>query len=290
MFSIQNDTSSSSGVISLLQRTSPNTSVPLLSLSDVPNTAIQNVPFTYRDIATQVDVFIKAVQQNASLQQYLVDPMTSNPAIILNANRVLANLARNFCNDPSSPPPAGFIKRITVLANDGQVLVDVFTYVPSVPELNFDRNIVYMNSWYNPLPTPNPAVYPINSINIDIPASLPYMNSDVIFNANFVDVASIASTSKGIQLQEQAILVESARTYAYPANVVNPAPTLGSGANYSLVPSMSTNKEVMQATVQRWGWASRKSGRLQLPSYFVANFNEGVDGYSLVVRMAYVKL
>lgn len=293
MFAIQTDSTSSAFMINLLARsqtTGTVDAVPYLTANDVPNKPIQNVPFTYRDIANEIVQFEQAVQSNAALQQYLVDPMTSNPAIILNANRVLVNLARNFCNDPANPPPAGFLKRITVLANDGQALVDVFTYVPSVPEMNLDRNVIYMNSWYNMLKTPTPPVYPINSINSDVPSSIPYMNSDMLLNANFVDPTSMTTTSKGVQIQEQPILVESTRTYTYPANVVNPPPTFGTGETYTIFPNVGNTKEVVQATIQRWGWASRKSGRYNLPSYFVASFIEGVDGYGLVVRMAYVKM
>jgi hypothetical protein len=41
-------------------------------------------------------------------------------------------------------------------------------------------------------------------------------------------------------------------------------------------------KEVQQAIIQDWGWASRRSGTFyQLPCYFVANNIQQKDGYSV---------
>lgn len=260
-------------------------SVPLLTSSQVPNTPIQNVPFTLQDIANDLLTFGEAVASNEALQTYLADPMTSNGSLVLRANRVLVNLARNFCNDPASPPPPGFIKKLTILSSDGSVIVDVVTYTPA---FNLDRNVIFLNSSYNISQTPAPPVYPIYEINSDIPSTIPFFNSSLTFNGNFVDPTSITTNSKGVELQEQAILVQSTRTFTFPANVDNPPPTFGVGMNYTLLPNLGGAKEVQQATVQGWGWATRRENGLI--SYIVARFNPGVDGYSIVSRLSYVKV
>lgn len=259
--------------------------VPLLTINDVPNVPIQHTTFTFRDIANDLETFRQTVVTNPTLQTYLSDPMTSDVPLLLRTNRVLVNVARNFCNDPSSPPPLGFIKKITILSSDGSAIVDVTTYTP---QFNLDRNVIFLNTQFNILQTPAPPVYPIFQVNADVPTSIPFINSSLTLNGNFIDPTAITTTSKGIQLNEQAILVESTRTFTYPANVIDPPPTFGVGSVFTSLPNLGSAKEVEQATLQGWGWATRREN--QFPTYTVANFNAGVDGYSIVIRLSYVRV
>lgn len=286
-FAIQNDTNS----IQQLARASSavgGAKVSVLGATSVPDSPLIGAPFTYRDIANQVIAYRQSLMDNPVMQQYLDNPLTDNSAFLLSSNRVLVNLSRNFCNNPANPPPSGYIMRATIMASDGEVIVDVVTYTD---QFNYDRNIIYMNSWYNLINTPNPPNYPIDAINTSIPSTLPFMNADLLFNGNMVNPATIATTSKGMELSEQHVIVQSARTFTYPANTANPPPSMGNAVSYSVYPNIGGRKEMVQATVQGWGWASRHSSvYAQKPGYYVANYNEGKDGYSLVLRIAYMKI
>ena len=288
-FSIQSQTA-----VNQLKKVAPPSlppSVPILSASDVPSDPITNAPFTFQDLAQQVVLYRTAIESNPVMQQYISNPLDANPAFVLLSNRVLVNISRNFCNDPANPPPAGYIKRATVMASDGEILCDVITYMPSIPQFNYDRNVFYWNSWYNLINTPQPPVYPIDAINSNIPSSIPFMNSDLIFNSNFINPSTIATSSKGMELSEQHVIVQSDRTYTFPADTINPPPTGGNAVTYAVYPNIGGRTEMVQAVTQGWGWASRKSSVYQQkPGYYVANFIRGIDGYAITIRIAYIKI
>jgi len=269
--------------------------VQYLDVSDIPNETITNTNFSFQDIAKDVVKFRETATNNPVMKIFAQDPLIYDPILMTKANRVLVNIARNIVNDPQNPPPEGFVKRATIIATDGEVFVDVITYKDD-PQgialgLNNDRNIGYMNFYNNIVNTPsNPLNLPIYQVNSKLPTSSPYLSQDLFWNPNNININSLSTVPKGLKMPEQHVVFISNRTYTYPADEVNPPVTGGTATAYQLYPNIGGRKEIVQAVTQGWGWCGRRSSVYNnLPGYYVANNVIQKDGYSLVLRIVYLR-
>ena len=264
-------------------------------ISDVPTDIITNTTFSLSDIAKDVIRVRETCLSNPMIQQFINDPLISDPVFVQKANRILVNISRNVVNDPATPPPDGYIKRVTIITTDGNVIVDVNTYIDDMEGvllgLNNDTNMCCMNLHVNVIDKQtNPLQTPIYDVNSHIPSSNPYITTDLYFNTNNINPSGISQNPPGLKRVDEYIRLSSNRTYTYPADEINPTPTGGTAVEFINMINHGVRKEVQMAIIQDWGWASRRSGSFyQLPCYFVANNIQQKDGYSLVLRVGYIK-
>ena len=272
-----------------------NRAVLKLTVDDIPKTQITNTTFSFADIAKDVLSIEKKTFDNPVIQQFVVDPLINDLQLVLLANRILVNIALNVINDPSNPPPVGYVKRAMLVSNDGTIVYDVTTYKDDAPgilqRLNKDTNMIQMKTYNNIVDqSENLLNQPVYNDNMSLPKNNFFLNSDMFFNSNNINPKQLALSSKGLQSHELNVIFFSDDTYTYPANEINPPPTSGVADGFTQVINHGTRKEIQQARLQDWGYASRRSTTLNLlPNYYVAHNTELKDGYSLTLRVSYVK-
>jgi hypothetical protein len=267
-----------------------------LTINDIPTNIITNTTFSFSDIAKDILKIEQKVYSNEVIQKFIKDPLIFDPVLINRANRVLVNICLNVINDPSSPAPEGFVKRATIVSTDGNVMVDVTTYKDD-PEgiligLDKNKNIINMRSYQNIYDKPQNTLNPVNYFdNISLPKSSPYLTQDFYFNSNNIDPKGLSQNNPGLVSHEINVLVFSDKNYTYPADEINPLPTGGTGTRFQTIINHGVREEIQQARIQDWGWASRRSSTLnQRANYYVAHDTDlSVDGYSITLRMAYLK-
>jgi hypothetical protein len=266
-----------------------------LTIDDIPTNIITNTTFSFYDIATDVLKMKERVLSNDIIKQFIKDMNIIDPKLIFLCNRILVNIALNVINDPNNPPPIGFIKRVTMISTDGDVIFDVTTYKDDDEGislgLNKDTNIIYMSTNNNILDKPqNDLHQPIYNDNMIFPKTNLFLTPDIYFNVNNIDPKLLAISSSGLKLGETIVICGSNRTYTYPANEINPQPNGGVADSFNRIVNHGVRKEIQQARIQDWGYASRRSGTLNsLPSYYLAhNVNLG-DGFSFILRISYAR-
>jgi len=267
-----------------------------LTIKDIPTKLITNTTFSFADIAKDILRIEERVYSNEVIQQFIKDPLIFDPVLINKANRILVNICLNVINDPLHPPPAGFVKRATIVSTEGNVMVDVTTYI-NEPEgiaigLDKDKNIINMRSYQNIF---DKSQNNLNQIiyydNLSIPKTSPYLTQDLYFNSNNIDPKGLTINNPGLISEEINVLVFSDKNYTYPADEINPPPTEGTATRFKTIINHGVREEIQQARIQDWGYASRRSSSfIQRPCYYVAHDTDlSVDGYSITLRMAYLK-
>lgn len=280
----------------------------------IPKENLKVLNFSYQDIANDVMKLEQKLKNNFYIKTYMSsDPP---PQIIKEKNleytlnipyRVFTTICRNFVNDPDNQPPLGFFKRATVVKPDGEILLDVITYKDD-PQgillgLNYDRDLCYINFQSNIAENTNQN--PINELNMTYPNSNINRFSDgqVLFNPNNIDIYGLKNNSKGIQFQEQHVVVLSEKTYQYPSSesnvdILKPTGSIDEegnstkkGIKYILYPNIGGRREIVQAICQGWGWTTRNSSIYNdLPGYYVAKDMDLVtNGFKVVLRVSYHK-
>jgi hypothetical protein len=266
-----------------------------LTYDDIPTNILTNTTFSYSDIAKDILKIEQKVFSNEVIQKFIKDPLISDLQLVSLANRILTNIALNVINDPVNPPPEGFVKRATIISTDGNVIIDVTTYKDDTPailsNLNLDTNVINMKTYHNILDKPQNTLNPVNYFdNSSLPKSSPYLTQDFYFNSNNIDPKRLSQNNPGLVSHEINVLVFSDKTYTYPADEINPLPTGGTGTRFQTIINHGVREEIQQARIQDYGWASRRSSTLNLlPNYYLAHNTNLGDGYSLVLRVSYVK-
>jgi len=267
--------------------------VKYLDISNIPTEIITETNFSFHDIAMDVAKLRDKCIRNPLIQKFIQNPLIYDPILVNKANLILQNICLNFINDPQNPPPEEYVKRATIIATDGDVIVDVVTYVPNPKGtqlgFNFDRNIAFLSSYYNIVDASQNPDSPIYQVNSALPNSSPFLNRDLYWNPNNINTTNISKNPKGLKNTDQHIILNSKKNYTYPADEINPKPTGGKALNFQVIPNHGGRQEVIEAIIQRWGFSSRRSPTINnLPSYYVANNISQKDGYSLILRISYI--
>jgi hypothetical protein len=270
-------------------------SVLKLTIDDIPTTQITNTTFSFADIAKDILAIEKKTFENPIIQKFVVDPLINDLQLVLLANRILVNIALNVINDPANPPPVGYVKRAMLVSNDGGVVYDLTTYKDDpagvLQRLNKDTNVINMRTFQNIADeSENVLNQPVYNDNMSFPKNNFFLNTDMYFNSNNINPKQLALSAKGLRSHELNVMFFSDKTYTYPANEINPPPTSGIADSFTQQINHGVRKEIQQARLQDWGYASRRSSTINLlPNYYVAHNTELKDGYSLVLRVSYVK-
>jgi len=271
--------------------------VKKLTINDMSKKNMQDTTFSFSDIAKDVAKIEKITLSNKVVEKYLRNPLTTDLQSVNLVNRILLNIALNVVNDPKNPPPTGYVKRAMLVHNDGSVIGDVTTFrydkEAVASKLNLDSNIVNMNLYKNILNTPDtPKPDPIYVDNMLYPPYPPVFLSPfgIYFNTNNLDPTLLSSTAESMLINNTSMIFFSKSNYKYPANEINPHPTGGVATAFSTIENHGTREEIQQARIQDWGYASRRSATLNLlPNYYVAHNIEFSDGWSVTLRVSYVK-
>lgn len=268
--------------------------VPILSYKDVPSTTLQNCNFSFNDIAKELYLLVLDSLSNATVKEFLANPFVQDKNLIQKYIRVIQNIALNACNNPHIPTPDGYMKKITFCQNDGTILVDVNTYVDSVPSLNYNKNVITISNKFNPVQSSSSI--PNTNNNSDFPLANPFNTLDLWVNPNNIDPTSIKTTTPGYNINV-TVSVNSAKNYHFPADEIDPPITGGNPISYKVLDNCMSRSEFQQANIQGWGWCSRQLGNKFSPSYNVATLIDAMDtntnnnnGYYFLVSLSFVKI
>ena len=268
--------------------------VKILTIKDIPKKTIQNTTFSFSDIAKDVLKIGNISVSNKVVQKFIEDPLIYDYELVTLANRILTNIALNVINDPTNPPPSGYIKRATFISTDGDVFIDVTTYrndAKAVADnLNLDSNVANTTFYKNIFNSP-PTSSPIFNDNMLYPSPPIFLSPrGISFNSNNINPSALQNDGSSMLSTASSIILFSKSTYTWPADETKPPPTGGVATAFQTIDNHGSREEIQQARIQEWGYASRRSATIgYLPSYYVGHVLNLSEGWSLVLRVSYVK-
>lgn len=231
------------------------------NLCDIPDVKKDN--FSFRDIANDVLYLKNKIFNNPILKKYF-DQNETNPSPSSIGNVVLRNICRNFCNDPNSPPPPNYIKRVSLITSNNTVMVDSHTY----------RN-------------DGGPVHDVNVCVADLELNVSIKKST--FNPLILDLSNFNKLTFGHQ--HYSVLCK--REYEYPAEELDETMLVSNNVEtheiLDFILNSENSKEVIQAICKNWGWATRRSKYYHHPGYHVAHNVEFPSGYSFIIKVSYIK-
>ena len=227
-------------------------------LLNVPTHKLHKLGLTYRDIATELCLFKQSLLTHPISSQYLSDPYNQTYDTVVSLDRLWARLANQVVNDTTKIPP-GYGKRIMFCANDGNVFIDVSTFIPNTKWMNF--SIVALNK---------------KSIIND---------TDHTFNYEETDWSNAYITPSS-----KFTILKCGSPIPHPADPDELAPQSTVATTFTELDPHTTRKEILQTINAPYGWASRYSETLFTPSFYVSTKLEGEDGYSIFIVFSYFLL
>lgn len=227
-------------------------------LLTVPTHKLHNLGLTYRDIATELCLFKNSLLTHPISLQYLSNPYNQTYETVVSLDRLWARLAQQRVNDTTNTPE-GYGKRILFCANDGNVFIDVSTFIPNTKWMNF--SIVALNK----------------KDNID--------EASHTFNYEETDWSSV-NTNVNTQSSKFTIL-KCGSPIPHPADPDDLSPQSTVATSFIELDPHTTRKEILQTISNPYGWASRYSETVFTPSFYVATKLEGEDGYSIFIVFSY---
>lgn len=242
-------------------------------LLEVPNYPITGLGLSYRNIAEQLKAF-----KNEMLSYTLTQEFVENPTGLTseNVNRldILWTVLSNKVVNDMSGVPQGYAKRILMCRSDGNVIIDVSTFIPNRNLLNY--SIVEMNRFLNFKFVNNPTEAQYN-VNIN--------SNSATFNAEQTNFSNVIFN--GNMQCKNFFILKCGSTSPPVTDPNNLTPERTTATNFSEISNHNTRKEIIQTVNSTYGWAGRYSETSLATNYYVATKLEAADDFVVFIRLSY---
>ena len=246
-------------------------------LSKLPNKPITNLGISFRKIAYKLEKFKKKILSYPLTKEFLKNPYYQSEEFINNIDRLWARVANETVNDYLDIPP-GFGKRILFCSNDGNVFIDVSTYIKDSKKwLNF--SILALNTLQNYKFINNPTV-PQYNVNIN--------SNSQTFNYEQTNYDNVINNSNDQSKIFTILKCGSKTPPSLDPNDLTPQKT--TATTFQEVDLHTTRTEIIQSINTKYGYTSRYSGTTFTPNYYVATQLNGADEYTVFIRLSYFLL
>jgi hypothetical protein len=239
----------------------------------VPNVPLTGLGLSYRDIANQLKEVKQLMLSYPLTQQYIQNPTGMTFESVVQLDRLWDRIGNKIVNDMTGVPQ-GYGKRLSICRNDGNLIMDVSTYIPNTKWMNF--SLVELNTFKNFKSIDNPNEPQFNT-NIN--------SNSITFNCENLNISNL---TQNVDSQYTSFMVIKCGSNTPPkTDPTDLEPESTTPTTFLQTQPLTTRKEIIQAINSGYGWACRYSQTNFTPNFYVATTFDAADEFVLFIRLSY---